>query len=236
MITNLKVNLMRFQNTDFVSRLHTPWMGRSFVYCLLLESFCPFWACWGVACVISVTDSIKFQFTNSTNFSLRIGKERRSSVGGSCSCLHLLPAMPRDIAAETWGCSARPIPCEGLSWAPSPAWFTSRWGDWAWLASSTPWAMIYGACRYYKYHNYGRSPVSFSASAGYRYLADNNTLFRGEGNPYVRFNLVYGDPFDGTTTKPYDYFTLDATFGLSSNQPLIMGLHLLGRLHSCCDG
>ena len=54
--------------------------------------------------------------------------------------------------------------------------------------------------RYYKYHDYGRSPVSFSASAGYRYLADNNTLFRGEGNPYVRFNLVYGDPFDGATT------------------------------------
>ena len=86
--------------------------------------------------------------------------------------------------------------------------------------------------RYYKYHDYGRSPVSFSASAGYRYLADNNTLFRGEGNPYVRFNLVYGDPFDGATTKPYDYFTLDATFGLSSNQPFITGLHLLGRLWS----
>ena len=85
---------------------------------------------------------------------------------------------------------------------------------------------------YYKYHDYQRSPVSFSASAGYRYLADNNTLFRGEGNPYVRFNLVYGDPFDGETTKPYDYFTLDATFGLSSNQPLITGLHLLGRLWS----
>ena len=86
--------------------------------------------------------------------------------------------------------------------------------------------------RYYKYHDYQRSPVSFSASACYRYLADNNTLFRGEGNPYVRFNLVYGDPFDGETTKPYDYFTLDATFGLSSNQPLITGLHLLGRLWS----
>ena len=86
--------------------------------------------------------------------------------------------------------------------------------------------------KYYKYHDYQRSPVSFSASAGNRYLADNNTLFRGEGNPYVRFNLVYGDPFDSETTKPYDYFTLDATFGLSSNQPLITGLHLLGRLWS----
>lgn len=86
--------------------------------------------------------------------------------------------------------------------------------------------------KYYKYHDYQRSPISFSLSAGYRYLADNKTLFRGEGNPYVRFNLVYGNPFDGETTKPYDYFTLDATFGLSSNQPLITGLHLLGRLWS----
>lgn len=86
--------------------------------------------------------------------------------------------------------------------------------------------------KYYKYHDYQRSPISFSLSAGYRYLADNNALFRGEGNPYVRFNLVYGNPFDGETTKPYDYFTLDATFGLSSNQPLITGLHLLGRLWS----
>lgn len=86
--------------------------------------------------------------------------------------------------------------------------------------------------KYYKYHDYQRSPISFSLSAGYRYLADNNTLFRGEGNPYLRFNLVYGNPFDGETTKPYDYFTLDATFGLSSNQPLITGLHLLGRLWS----
>lgn len=86
--------------------------------------------------------------------------------------------------------------------------------------------------KYYKYHDYQRSPISFSLSAGYRYLADDNTLFRGEGNPYVRFNLVYGNPFDGETTKPYDYFTLDATFGLSSNQPLITGLHLLGRLWS----
>lgn len=86
--------------------------------------------------------------------------------------------------------------------------------------------------KYYKYHDYERSPISFTASAGYRYLADNNSLFRGEGNPYVRFNLAYGDPFDAETNKPYDYFTADVTFGLSSNQPLITGVHLLGRLWS----
>lgn len=85
---------------------------------------------------------------------------------------------------------------------------------------------------YYKYHDYESIPVHFAASVGYRYLADNGALFRGEGNPYVHFNLNYGDPFDREQTKPYDYFTADLQFGLSGNQPLITGVHLLGRLWS----
>lgn len=85
---------------------------------------------------------------------------------------------------------------------------------------------------YYKYHDYERLPVSFNLSAGYRYLADDNAMFRGESNPYVNVNLTYGDPFDESTNKPYDYFTADITFGLSSNQPLISGVHLLGQLWS----
>lgn len=83
---------------------------------------------------------------------------------------------------------------------------------------------------YYKYHDYKQLPVDFSISAGYRYLADQNTLFRGEGNPYINLNLIYGDPFKAETNKPYDFFTTDLTFGLSSNQPLITSVHLLGRL------
>ncbi len=86
--------------------------------------------------------------------------------------------------------------------------------------------------KYYKYHDYDRIPVLFAVSAGYRYLADNNSLFRGEGNPYVRFNLSYGDPFKEETSKPYDYFTADVQFGLSNNQPLVTEVHLLGRLWS----
>lgn len=84
--------------------------------------------------------------------------------------------------------------------------------------------------KYYKYHDYEKLPVNFAVSAGYRYLADNNSLFRGEGNPYINLNLIYGDPFDEDTNKPYDFFTTDLTFGLSSNQPLITSVHLLGRL------
>lgn len=84
--------------------------------------------------------------------------------------------------------------------------------------------------KYYKYHDYEQLPVNFSIAAGYRYLADNNSLFRGEGNPYINLSLIYGDPFKKETNKPYDFFTTDLTFGLSSNQPLITAVHLMGRL------
>ncbi len=82
------------------------------------------------------------------------------------------------------------------------------------------------------YHDYDRLPVGLTLSAGMRYLADNNALFRGETNPYINVSLVYGDPYDETTNRPYDYFTADVTFGMSSNQPLISRVHLLGQLWS----
>lgn len=83
---------------------------------------------------------------------------------------------------------------------------------------------------HYKYHNYERIPIKFSISAGDRYLADNNYLFRGEHNPYIEFRAIYGDPFDKVNDSPYDYFTATATLGLSPNQPLISKVNLLGKL------
>lgn len=83
---------------------------------------------------------------------------------------------------------------------------------------------------YYKYHDYDRLPVNLELSAGLRYLADNNSLFRGESNPYLNVALSYGNTFGDEDNSPYDYFTADVTFGMSSNQPLISGVHLLGRL------
>jgi len=83
---------------------------------------------------------------------------------------------------------------------------------------------------YYKYHDHERIPVRAQIAAGYRYIADNNSLFRGEGNPYVNVALEYGNPFNDEERKPYDYFTADVTFGLSGNQPLVSSIHLLGRL------
>ncbi|MCR4853315.1 MAG: DUF3943 domain-containing protein [Prevotella sp.] len=86
---------------------------------------------------------------------------------------------------------------------------------------------------HYLHHDYGELPVDVSMTIGNRYLADNGALFRGEHNPCVNFFLEYGHPIgDGGNSKPYDFFDAEVTFGLSSNQPLINGLHLLGNLWS----
>lgn len=86
---------------------------------------------------------------------------------------------------------------------------------------------------HYRYHDYLRNPVDFAVSVGTRYLADNGSMFRGEYNPYVNLYMEYGDPVnEGDHNQPYDFFDLEATFGLSSNQPVINQLHLIGRLWS----
>lgn len=86
---------------------------------------------------------------------------------------------------------------------------------------------------HYKYHDGNRNPIDFSLSVGDRYLADNGALFRGEHNPYVNLYLEYGDPVnEGDHNAPYDFFDAEVTFGLSTNQPIINQMHLLGRLWS----
>lgn len=84
--------------------------------------------------------------------------------------------------------------------------------------------------RGYKYHDYNRLPVSFALSVGNRYLADDGAMFRGEHQPYITFGIEYGDAFNTTENRPYDYFTASATFGFTGNQPFVNGFHLTGRL------
>ena len=81
-----------------------------------------------------------------------------------------------------------------------------------------------------KYYDGKRYPIDLSVSVGSRYLSDDGALFRGEFNPYVNIFLEYGDPIHADDTKPYDFFYLETTVGLSANQPLINRLHLIGRL------
>ena len=84
----------------------------------------------------------------------------------------------------------------------------------------------------YLYHDFARIPVEFTMSVGDRYLADEGGIFRGEHQPYLAFNLAYGDPFDDDNSQPYDYFTLNFMAGFTGNQPLINNLHLMGKLWS----
>lgn len=84
---------------------------------------------------------------------------------------------------------------------------------------------------HYRYHDYHRNPVEISISAGDRYLADDGYLFKGEHNPYINFAMQYGDPVnENENNAPYDFFETELTFGLSSNQPMLNQIHLLGRL------
>ncbi len=86
---------------------------------------------------------------------------------------------------------------------------------------------------HFLHHDREAFPVDCSISVGDRYLADNGAIFRGEHNPYVNLYLEYGDAMDGENhNKPYDFFSAEATFGLSKNQPIVNGLHILGRLWS----
>ena len=43
--------------------------------------------------------------------------------------------------------------------------------------------------------------------------------------------LNYGNPFS-EENKPYDFFSLETTFGLSANQPIVNAIHLVGQLWS----
>ena len=83
---------------------------------------------------------------------------------------------------------------------------------------------------HYLYHDYSRIPVSYNISLGSRYLADDRALFRGEHNPFIELGMEYGDPYDNEENKPYSFFRSSITLGLSSNQPLINRLNLMGRL------
>ncbi|MDD7317744.1 MAG: DUF3943 domain-containing protein [Prevotella sp.] len=82
------------------------------------------------------------------------------------------------------------------------------------------------------YHDFTQVPVELTLTLGNRYLADDGGLFRGEHQPFLSVNLIYGDPFNEQTAAPYDYFTANLSLGFSGNQPAIHGLHLLGRLWS----
>ncbi len=98
------------------------------------------------------------------------------------------------------------------------------------MATGDAWTVRHD---HYRYHDYNRNPVEISFSMGDRYLADDASFFKGEHNPFLNFSMKYGDPVnEDEHNAPYDYFESELVFGLSSNQPLINQVHLMGRLWS----
>lgn len=83
---------------------------------------------------------------------------------------------------------------------------------------------------YYKYHDFDAVPVHFSLIFGDRYLCDHAHFTKGENNPFFDVGVIYGDVFNDEEIKPFNYFTGSITAGLSSNQPLITHVSMLGRL------
>lgn len=82
----------------------------------------------------------------------------------------------------------------------------------------------------YMYYDRAHLPIDLSVSRGFRYLSDAGGMFRGEFNPYLNIFLEYGDPLGEDSTRPYDFFFIETTIGLSGNQPLFNRLHLLGQI------
>ena len=98
------------------------------------------------------------------------------------------------------------------------------------LATGDAWTV---RSNHYRYHDYNRNPVEITITAGDRYLADNGELFKGEHNPYIDFFMQYGDPInEGEHNAPYDFFETELVVGLSTNQPILNQVHLMGRLWS----
>ena len=115
-------------------------------------------------------------------------------------------------------------------WAELGATVTNPIGELKRIATGDAWRV---RSDHYLYHDYNRFPVEVTISFGDRYLADNGALFRGGHNPYVDFYLEYGDAVnEEDTNKPYDFFDAEFTFNLSTKQPIVNQLHLMGRLWS----
>lgn len=75
-----------------------------------------------------------------------------------------------------------------------------------------------------------RSPISMFVSTGWRYLAGNNQLFRGDNTMLLDIGLTFGNPFDHYEYKPFDYFALRSTFNIIGNQPKIASVNVMGML------
>ena len=141
-----------------------------------------------------------------------------TSIGGTAlgETLFRISALPLDDSQRGWPRFWREL----LAGIVSPMRGLNR------IITGDAWRVRSGGNRY---HDYERLPINFAATVGTRYLAEKGALFHGEYNPYVNFMLNYGDPLSDEN-RPYDFFSVDATFSAFGNQPVVNAIHLVGQL------
>lgn len=140
-----------------------------------------------------------------------------TTIGGAAlgEITHRLSSLCLDDRTRGWQRVGR----EALAFAVSPMRGLNR------LLNGDMWRVTAGTPR----HDFKALPVQLAIGMGTRYLADENSLFRGEHAPFARLELTYGSPF-ARQGAPYDYFDLGLTANFSGNQPLLSEVHLLAQL------
>ena len=140
-----------------------------------------------------------------------------TTIGGSAlgEITHRISSLCLDDRTTGWQRVGR----EALAFAVSPMRGLNR------LFNGQAWRVTGATPR----HDFTALPVHLSIGLGTRYLADQNSLFRGEHAPFTHLRLVYGSPF-APQRAPYDYFDVSVTANFTSNQPLLSEVNLLAQL------
>ncbi|BEG99028.1 DUF3943 domain-containing protein [Bacteroides sedimenti] len=85
--------------------------------------------------------------------------------------------------------------------------------------------------KYYLYHDYEKIPVNCSLTVGDRLMADNGSLFKENNNMFVEFNMIYGNPFQNSTNKPFDYINFSSLINVGGKQPVIGSVNIAAKLY-----
>jgi hypothetical protein len=73
-------------------------------------------------------------------------------------------------------------------------------------------------------------PVHFEFNAGERFISERSHLFQGSYGFAFGIRTNYGDPFDQSNYKPYDWFTLNLEFNLGGKQPVLNTANAIGLI------
>lgn len=75
-------------------------------------------------------------------------------------------------------------------------------------------------------------PFNLDLSLGTRILFYHDNASITKVGASARINMEYGDPYDGDSRTPYEYFSCLAEFNIMKSQPLLSQIEIIGRLLS----